>query len=506
MATFTATRSLDSRLNTKIVFGFAIAVALGVLLAAYPLTILGVVVLGIAMYGFLRWCRARMEWWQLLVLLALAPTLILNYGFDNFAIGAGGLKFPAGDLLMFLALLLVIWRIGRSGLQSILVDPPVACLMALLLMTCCHLLIDVPRYGFYAVRDGSMFFEAVILLLGVTWGQDSRDTQMLKRWLFYIFLVNLFYSYTFSWGEKIQSVSPKFGLFHPVALFGNYQESALLLLLGAMYFVWIAPSAVRWPRWILTLLSAAQLGGLAILQARSMYVGIVLILVVLFLFHEKRKLFGFASTVGWGVAVLLLFLLVISGLGITIQGRMGPVNLSFVGDQVKTVLAMGHANTRNAHEDDRADWYGQVWDRVRSSPTNMVIGEGFGQALINFENEEGIPVRQPHNSSLTVLARLGFVGLSTWILFIGFVLVRFVRFLRMRTASESVNNTVLWLFLCFLLILEIASVQPELEFSHGTTPFYFLLGLAIGIMEKTKNNSVPGSFDARALRALSVQE
>ena len=289
MATFTAIRSLDSRLNTKIVFGFAIAVALGVLLAAYPLTILGVVALGIPLYGFLQWCRARMEWWQMLVLLALAPTFVLNYGFDNLAVGAGGLKFPAGDLLMFLALLLVTWRIGPSGLQSILADPPVACLTALLLMTFCHLLIDVPRYGFYAVRDGSMFFESVILILGVTWGQDSRDTQMLKRWLFYIFLVNLFYSYTFSWGEKIKSMSPSFGVFHPVALLGNYQQSALLLLLGAMYFVWIAPSAVRWPRWLLTLLSAAQLGGLAILQARSMYVGIVLILLDFVSFPRKQE-------------------------------------------------------------------------------------------------------------------------------------------------------------------------------------------------------------------------
>ena len=69
-------------------------------------------------------------------------------------------------------------------------------------------------------------------------------------------------------------------------------------------------------------------------------------------------------------------LVVISALGITIQGRMGPVNLSFVGDQIKTVLAMGDANTRMVHEDDRADWYGEVWDRVRSSPTNVVVGEG----------------------------------------------------------------------------------------------------------------------------------
>ena len=88
-----------------------------------------------------------------------------------------------------------------------------------------------------------------------------------------------------------------------------------------------------------------------------------------------------------------------------------------------------------------------------------------------------ILVRQPHNSSLTVLARLGFVGLSIWLLFIGLVLARFVRLppdaIRIRGSSRS---TILWLFLCFLLFLEISSVQPELEFSHGTMPVLFLAG------------------------------
>jgi protein-S-isoprenylcysteine O-methyltransferase Ste14 len=105
-----------------------------------------------------------------------------------------------------------------------------------------------------------------------------------------------------------------------------------------------------------------------------------------------------------------------------------------------------------------------------------------------------------------VLARLGFVGLSIWLLFIGFVLVRFARFLRMRTAPEGVNNAILWLFLCFVLFLEISSVQPELEFSHGTIPFYFLLGLGLGIMRNMKNNPNAGSVGARALRTWSDEE
>jgi O-antigen ligase len=127
----------------------------------------------------------------------------------------------------------------------------------------------------------------------------------------------------------------------------------------------------------------------------------------------------------------------------------------------------------------------------------MAVGEGFGQVLVNLVNEEGIPVREPHNSSLSVLVRLGFIGLSFWLLFIALGLVRYVRFLRMWNASEDTRVTVLWLFLCFLQFLLTASVQPTFEFSHGSMPFYFLVGLAFGIMGQTEYGFAPQSFGLR---------
>jgi O-antigen ligase len=141
-----------------------------------------------------------------------------------------------------------------------------------------------------------------------------------------------------------------------------------------------------------------------------------------------------------------------------------------------------------SHDVDRGDWYQEVWDQVRSSPSNLAVGVGFGQVLINFENEQGIPVRQPHNSSLTVLARVGFVGLSIWLLFIGLVIVRYVRFLRTPYITAGVSTLVLWLFLQFILTLLDASVQPSLEFSHGAIPFYFLLGLGFATMRSSYDN------------------
>jgi hypothetical protein len=488
----TAPKLLGPWADRKTLAGFAIATTLGVLVAAYPLPALGGLAVCASLYLVVRWCRGRMELWQGLVLLSLTPYIILNFGFDNLAINF----VPVGELLLLLALAIVVRQTKRDLWRTTLADPPVVCLIALLLMSCCHLIIDVPRYGLYALRDSSMFFEAVFIVLGILWAKNPRSTELLVRWLFVILLVNLVYSCTYSFSDRIQAMSPSFGVFHPVPLFGNYQQGARWLLMGAPFFIWFGPSVVRWPRWFLMLLAAAQLGGLAILQDRSMYIGIAVILLILLLLRQTKKVLGFLSTIGWGVAVLLVVSTALSVVGVRLQGRMGPVDISFLEEHAKTVLAIGDKNALASHEVDRADWYGQVWGRITSSASNLVVGEGFGQALIHFENEQGIPVRQPHNSSLTVLARLGFVGLSFWLLFIGLVMVRCVRFLRTPYTSAAVFALVLWLFLQTTVALMEASVQPLFEFSHGAIPFYFLVGLAIGLMRNGK-----GKLDFRPLAA-----
>ncbi len=500
MATLTVTKFLFA-VDKRTMCGFAVAAALGVLVATYPLVGLAGLPVCVTLYGIRRWFRERLEFWQVLVLLAMTPYFILNYGFDNLAVGGAGFRFPVGDLLMFLALVLVILGKQRGMLHSTMLDSAVVCLIALLLLSCAHLIVDVPQYGLYALRDSSMFFEAVFLMLGMVWAQNARSTQLLTRWLFFVFFVNLFYSYSFSWGEQIRAISPSAGVFHSVPLFGNYQGNALWLLLGAPFFVWLGPSIVRWPRWVLVVLAAAQLGGLAILQARSMYVGIAIILLILLMLGEAKKLLSFVSTLVWGTGVLAVLLLVVSVAGIEVQGRMGPVDFSFIANQTKTLLDLGDTNARMSHDADRGKWYQEVWDRIRSSPSHLVVGEGFGQTLISSENDEGIPVRQPHNSSLSVLARLGFVGLSLWLMFIVLVFARYVGFLRMPYTSARVSSLVVWLLCTFVLSLLEASVQPSFEFSSGASPFYFLSGFGLGIIRCQQREPLTASLAASSKKA-----
>src|SRR5437870_13780578 len=164
------------------------------------------------------------------------------------------------------------------------------------------------------------------------------------------------------------------------------------------------------------------------------------------------------------------------------EGGLGRWTSRFL-RSTRTVLSLNDARTRMAEDTDRASWYEQVWRRMRSSKVTLIVGEGFGEPLIDFKNEEGIPVRQPHNSSLSVLARLGLVGLLVWLVFLVSVTRRFVHAIRRRVeADDGVHQLVLWLFFFFVLAMIQTSVQPALEFSHGAIPFYFLVGFALGVM------------------------
>ena len=199
MSTSTLTKVLWA-IDKRTLGAFTVATVLGVLVATNPLVGLAALPACFVVYGIYRWCRVRLEVWQVLVLFAMTPYLLLNYGFDNFAVGWGGMQFPAGDLLAFLAIVLLMWG-KQSGLLSVAMqDSAVICMSALLLLSIAHLIFDVPRFGMYALRDSSMIFEAALLVLGMVWASDAKRMQLLMRWLFFVFFINLFYSYTFPWG------------------------------------------------------------------------------------------------------------------------------------------------------------------------------------------------------------------------------------------------------------------------------------------------------------------
>jgi hypothetical protein len=192
---------------------------------------------------------------------------------------------------------------------------------------------------------------------------------------------------------------------------------SLHLVLGALFCLLIGPRVLRWPAWTWTLLILAQLAALAIHQERSMYLGLAFVLVLLPALGEVRNSVKLAAILLSG---LLAVLFATSVLGIHISGRIGPVNFAFLESHARSLLLQPGTEEIGTIE-DREQWYADVWKRTQSSAANLLVGEGFGKPLIDFvvddDQNKGVAVRQPHNTSLSVLARMGVLGLSVWLLF-----------------------------------------------------------------------------------------
>jgi O-antigen ligase len=419
--------------------------------------------------------------WHAVALPTIAAYILLNFGFANLTLRVAGFSILVGHVLMLAGLVLAI-RSSKNAVTRELRDPAMLSLLALMCFSTIHLTTDVAVNGMYAIRDSSLFFEGIFLLLGLLWAREEGVVDVLGRWLLPVFLLNFCYSLTLPWRETLQSWSPVSGFFRPVPIFGYYNDNYLYLLAGALFFLWWGAYVVRWPGWVRGLLAAGQILCLTIVQTRSMYVGIVVVLLVVVLLGEFRKWVKIAVS---SFSTLVVFVVLTSYMGLELQGRVGPVQLSFLGEHVRSLT--GAAGTPGTRVEGRMRWYQEAWDRARSSSANFLIGEGFGEPLLdNTLSKEGVPVRQPHNTFLSVLARLGVVGAAVWGIFHLTMVVRFVRILRRRRWLEPrFYEVILWFFLYYLLSMIVTSVQPHLEFSYGAIPFYVLMGLALGLMRRT---------------------
>lgn len=427
--------------------------------------------------------------WQKLTLFTLTGYIVLNYGFTNLAFRFGNIPMPiiVGYFLGFTALALALLS-SQSYIRNLLREPVVRWLGVLLILSFFHLVVDVPRYGLYALRDSTLIIEGLFLLLGLLWARDQRRTESFIKFLAILLVINLIYTFSYPWSEWIRNWSPKSGIFLTVPVFGSYAQSYLYLAAGALFFIFVAKYWMSWPHWVLVLLGVFQLLGIAVLQARSMYIGLLLCFLMLIMLGEGRKVIKTTAVVVLSIVVLGLFTSLVS---FELQGRIGPVRLDFLWEHFRSLLLKRGAPAIGTIY-HRFEWYSNVLRRVQRSTLNFLVGEGFGQPLIDFTIRGGIQVRQPHNTHLSVLARLGLVGLAFWAMFHFSIVFRFIRTLHKRhILSPRTSNLVLWLFLYYILVLVTTTVQPLLEFSYGAIPFYFMMGLALGIMWREtdeKNN------------------
>ena len=440
--------------------------------------------------------RTGLEMWQAIALVILGGYIVLNYGFENVAVHVGSFPILITYGMIYGALgLAVISR--RRALLKALKEPTTLCVLGLLALTFFHLLTDIFAYGSLAFRDATMCFDGVFLVMGLLWAKKSDSPNLLAKWLLAIFVVNMFYSFTLPWAEKFWSWSPESGAFLPVPILGNYRGTGDWLLAGATFCICVGSYVISRPKWLMPVLALAQLLGIAITQVRRMYLCIVVVVVILILVGEIKKFARLFVLVPAALGVL--FLVTTLG-GIEITGRIGPVNLAFFEDHLRSIS--GAENTPGSDPQTRVIMGKQAFEHFLAHP---VFGEGFGLPVVNvIDGDNGTATRTPHNSSLTYLARLGAVGFIIWIAFHVCLLSRFVYVYRQRhSCDKHLYALLLWFFLFYVLFMVGSFVESPFEYPSHAIPFYFLMGFALGLI---RWHLAPKKKSERRLAVLSNVE
>jgi hypothetical protein len=72
-----------------------------------------------------------------------------------------------------LAGLFLAIRSSKNAVTRELRDPAMLSLLALMCFSTIHLTTDIAVNGMYAIRDSSLFFEGIFLLLGLLWAREE---------------------------------------------------------------------------------------------------------------------------------------------------------------------------------------------------------------------------------------------------------------------------------------------------------------------------------------------
>ena len=148
----------------------------------------------------------------------------------------------------------------------------------------------------------------------------------------------------------------------------------------------------------------------------------------------------------------------------------------------------GSAN-RGDLDDDKAwrlMWWSKIEDYTFSGPY-FWSGKGFGVNLADSDGFQGTdltgpPLRSPHNSHLTMLARTGVPGFALWVLLGGTWLAMMTAGIRLarRNGDEAWANLILLTMGYWLAIVIDASFDVALEAPMLGVWFWCLFGFGVG--------------------------
>ena len=109
---------------------------------------------------------------------------------------------------------------------------------------------------------------------------------------------------------------------------------------------------------------------------------------------------------------------------------------------------------------------------------------------INFAVAYDILVREPHNSFMSIYARLGLFGLLIWLWMHFFFIKTWVKFYKYTISNNLITerNRLLYLGVFIVMILGACISASLFQTPYYAVPYYFLWGVILRICYNLNNN------------------
>jgi hypothetical protein len=369
-----------------------------------------------------------------------------------------------------------------------------------------RLIFDTMGQGFWAFRDATQLIDSLFLVVGFTLAGEPRTVARLAYWLRPIVIICCIYAMLFGYADDITAISPTLpgASGQAIAIFGAYAIPSTMLLLGAVFCV-IQPArspAIRMRYLLVAGFLVAY--ALVVIQARTTYLQLLGVAGLLLILRPRAL-----SGLGLGIPIFFSILIVISALNIRISGRLtSDLSLSFFWEHIQSIVgisekAQGGVASAADGVSLRLGWWNRLYDQLTADGVTLITGLGYGIPLTNFSDTLGVTTREPHNSVISVTARLGLIGIFSWI----WMQVELFRagfrayFDCRRTGRSEAANFILLCVAFAVLTLASCFGEDAMEKPYNAIPYYAFWGFVLRIGYRLRAKAARGHFAYRAPQA-----
>jgi hypothetical protein len=431
--------------------------------------------------------RARRTSQPFLTLLGLLLLVYALLGRSGSHIGiplGGGTGIFIGDIVLLFGLAtLLLW----GGLERFFTLPIAWCWLIFFIWNAAQTFPYLSTYGLVALRDGAIWGYSLFAVVVAS--------QLLARPAGFAILLNQygrlarFYPYFALVMSPLQILFPDGILFLPEP---NSLSGMQVHTVGNMGFVVSGVMTVPGMWWAALIIDNLIAGCWSRASLLSfIVVGVVLRLINPWGMRVSGRIVGIAGVIGLLLAITLMLDL---DLGDIRAGRsLGPSQLlqNFVGS---------FSDTNNISLDGTREWREQWWDKIMDYTIHgpyFWTGKGYG---INLAYDDGFgafvegnawPLRSPHNSDLTFLARAGVPGFLLWVVLQSAWLIgilRVVLFAR-RTGRRKTVGLLALPITYWTAIMVLTATDPSIEGPAMGIWFWTIFGIGIAAAQMVRRDA-----------------